>query len=65
MKLFFVPFKPEEFDNTPYRHCHAMSILLVCDIKRYITTLYRIRNGNCMQYIAVKKEASMSSPSKG
>ena len=40
MKLFFALHKPEEFDNTPHRHCHAMSILLVCNIKCYSTTLY-------------------------
>jgi len=40
IKLFFVLHKPKEFDNAPYCYCHAMSILLVYDIKYYSTTLY-------------------------
>src|ERR1700712_5301040 len=39
MKLVFALYKPEEFDYTPHRHCHAMSILSVGDIKCCSTTL--------------------------
>jgi len=40
IKLFFALYKPKEFDDTPYCYYHTMSILLVCNIKCYSTTLY-------------------------
>ena len=39
IKLFFALYKPKEFDYTPHRHCYAISILSVYDIKCYSTTL--------------------------
>ena len=33
VKLLFTLHKSEEFDDTPHRHGHAVSILPICDIK--------------------------------
>lgn len=40
VKLFFTIQKPKKFNNAPHCQGHAMSILPICDIKRYRTTLH-------------------------
>ena len=39
MELFFMLYKPKEFDYSPYCYYYAMGILLICNIKCYSIAL--------------------------